>query len=134
MGGDRLGEPSGIDLFAEFERRLHHLQVAPWQQHARVGNIAGVAGELDAVFGGAERRGANAFVRRQQRPRESPGRDPLADGGTKPAAHVVKILLLAIIDIFADAAGEHHAGHIAEIDDRVGEIEMFDIMWHRPCR
>ena len=54
-----------------------------------------------------------------------------ANGTAEPPAHVAEITVLAPINIFADAAGEHHAVDGAEIDNRIGEIEMLDVMGHR---
>ena len=53
--------------------------------------VAGVAGELHAVFGGAERGGADAFAGRQQRPGQRAGVDALADRLAEPAAHVAEV-------------------------------------------
>ncbi len=52
----------------------------------------------------------------------------------EPPAHVAEIAGLAAVDVFADAAGEHHAVDPAEIEDRIGEIEMLDRVRHRPLR
>ena len=70
---DRLGKRRRVDHLTAFIGRLQHLQVPPRQQLARLGNVAGIAGELDAVFGGAERRRADAFAGRQHRPRQGAG-------------------------------------------------------------
>ena len=50
------------------------------QQDARRGDVAGIAGELHAVFGGAERGGADAFAGRQHRPGEYAPLGALANG------------------------------------------------------
>jgi hypothetical protein len=39
---------------------------------------------------------------------------------------------LAAVDIFADAAREQHPFDPAEIEDRIGQVEMLDRMRHRP--
>ena len=129
---DRGGELVGIDGLAALKRRLQHLKIAPRQQRAGRRDVAGIAGELHAVFGSAERGGADAFARRQHRPAERATVDTLADGAAEPRAHVAEIAVLALIDVFGDAAGKHDAVDAAEIDDRIGQIEMLDVVRHRP--
>ena len=133
VGDDRLGERLGVDLFADFIRRRHDLKVAARQQLAGGRDIAGVAAQLDAVFGRAERGGANAFARRQERPGQKlAGVHLAADGLAEALAHVAEVLFFAIVDIFGDAAGEHDAAEIAEVEDRIGQIQMLDVMRQRP--
>src|SRR6516165_5478802 len=131
MRTDGSGEALGVNDLAAFAARLQHLHIAPRQELAGFGDVAGVAVELHAVLGGAERGRANALARRQARPWQVARIDAPANGEAQPAAHVAEIALLAAIDVFADAAGEHDAVNAAEIDDRVGEIEMLDGMWQR---
>ena len=134
VAADRGGELFRIDRLLADKRRQQHLQVAARQQHAGRRDVAGIAGELHAVFGSAERGGADAFARRQHRPWKRALRDALADGAAEPRAHVAEIALLALIDVFGDAAGKHDAVDAAEIGDRIGQIEMLDIVRHRPRR
>ena len=134
VAADRRGELVGIDGLLADERRLQHLQIAPRQQRAGRRDVAGIAGELHAVFGGAERGGADAFAGRQHRPGQRARVDALADGAAEPRAHVAEIAALALVDVFGDAAGEHDAVDAAEIGDRIGQIEMLDVVRHRPRR
>ena len=99
---------------------------------ARRRDVAGIAGKLHAVFGGAERRGADAFAGRQYRPREAPAVDARADGAAEPRSHIAEVAGLALIDVFGDAARKHHAVDAAELVDRVGQIKMRDVVRHRP--
>ena len=104
MGADRLRERVGIDGFGERERRLQHLKIAARQQRAGIGDVARVAGELDAVFGGAERGRADAFAGGQQRPGQRALIEALADRAAETASHVAEIARLAAVDVFGDAA------------------------------
>ena len=131
---DRLRERSGSTVSLGNERRLHDLQIAARQQRAGIGNGAGVAGKLHAVFGGAERGGANAFAGRQQRPWERAVSMRAGSRGRACRPRSPKSRSSRSIDIFADAAGEHHAVDAAEVGDRVGEIEVCYIVRKRPCR
>ena len=121
VGADRLGKRSRVNLLFADEGRLQHLEIAPRQELARLGNIAGIAGELHAVLRGTERSSADTFAGRQERPRQRAGIDADADRASEPAAHVAEVAGLAAVDIFADAAGEHDAVDPAEIEDRIGE-------------
>ena len=99
-----------VDRLAAHVGRLQHLQVAARQQRRRVGDVAGVAGELHAVFGRAERGRADAFAGRQQRPRQRAARRcgaRIACPSRRPMSP--KSRVLAAIDVFADAAREHDA-------------------------
>ena len=109
MAADRVGERLRVDDLLALKRRLDDLQIAPRQQPARIGDVAGVAAELHAVGRSAQRGGADAFAGRQQRPGQRAGIDAPAYGVAEPASHVAEIARLAPIDEFADAAGEHHA-------------------------
>ena len=53
------------------------------------------------------------------------------DGAAEPWPHVAEIARLALIDVFGDAAGKHHAVDAAEIADRIGEIKMRDVVRQR---
>ena len=108
MGADRPGELSG-SMSSRCERRLQHLQIAPRQQHAGRRDVARVAGELHAVFRGAERGGADAFARRQQRPGQR-ARSDASRGWRGPAAPMSpKSRVSRSVDVFGDAAGKHDA-------------------------
>ena len=48
------------------------------------------------------------------------------------APHVAEVALLAAVDVFADAAGEHDAVDASQLGDRLGEIEMLDRVRQRP--
>ena len=121
---DRGRELVGIDrLFADIGR-LQHLQIAPRQQRARIGDGAGVPGELHAVFGSTERGRTDALAGGKQRPRQRAGVEPLAQRLAEAAAHVAEIAILAAIDVFGDAAGHHDAVDAAKLGDRLGEIEL----------
>src|SRR5947207_8652032 len=69
VAADRLRDLLRIDGLLADVRRLQDLQIAARQQHAGRRDVTRVAAELHAVFGRAQRGGADAFVRRQQRPR-----------------------------------------------------------------
>src|SRR5262249_18569572 len=111
---------------AAFIGRLQNLQVAPWQELTRLGDIAGVAAELHAVLGGPERGGTNAFAGRQQRPRQCVIVDTAADRAPEPPTHIAEIALLAALDLFAPATGKNDPVEMAEIDERIGQIKMLD--------
>src|SRR6185437_8784120 len=102
---------------AALERRLQHLKIAPRQQCAGRGDVAGIAGELNRVFGSAERGGADAFASRQHRPRKRTLLDALADGAAEPRAHIAEILIFTLINVFGDTARKHDAVDAAEIAD-----------------
>ena len=123
---------SGSIVSSQTIGRLQHLQIAPRQQRARIGDGAGVAGKLHAVFGGAERGGADAFAGRQQRPGQRAGVEPLAQRVAEPAAHVAEVAVLAAVDVFADAARQHDAVDAAELGDRLGQIERRERRRQRP--
>ena len=61
-----------------------------------------------------------------------------ANGAAKPGAEVAEVARFALIDIFGDAAGKHHAVDAAKssikLRDRIGEIKMRDIVRQRPRR
>ena len=105
---------SGSIVSSQTIGRLQHLQIAARQQRAGIGDGAGVAGKLHAVFRGAERGGADAFAGRQQRPGQGAGVEALAHRVAEPAAHVAEVAVLAAVDVFADAAGKHDAVDAAE--------------------
>src|SRR5215470_8897210 len=129
---DRFGECRGIDDVLALVGGLQHLQIPSWQQLAWLGDVAGIAGELNAVFGSAERGGSDALAGGEQRPGQCTLVDLTPDRLTQPATHVAEIAGLTAIDIFADAAREHDAVDPAELENRIGEIEMRDRGRHRP--
>ena len=57
-----------------------------------------------------------------------------ANGAAESGAEIAEIARFALIDIFGDAAGKHHAVDAAELRDRVGEIKMRDVVRQRPRR
>ena len=132
MAADRRRELVGVDRLLADIGRLQHLEIAPRQQRAGIGDGAGVAGKLHAVFGGAERGGADAFAGRQQRPGQGAGVEPLAQRLAEPAAHVAEVAVLAAVDVFADAAGKHDAVDAAKLGDRLGQIERLQRRRQRP--
>src|SRR5262249_62210994 len=97
-------------------------------------DVAGIAAELHAVCGGPERGCADALAGREQRPWQHAGIDARADRATEPASHVAEVAILATIDVFADATGKHHPVDVAELGDRIGQIEMLDPVRHRTPR
>ena len=64
MRADRLGELIRIDTLLADIGRLQNLQIASRQKLAGLADIAGIAAELHAVFGGSERGGADALAGR----------------------------------------------------------------------
>src|SRR5262249_11784790 len=111
--------------------RLDDLQVPPRQQLAGAGDEAGIAGRLDTVFGGAQRRGADAFSGRRQRPWQGPGFEALAHATAEPLPHAAEAPLLALIDSFRDAAGDHDPVDMPKLGDGIGQTKMRDVMRHR---
>ena len=109
MAADRCRKLVRVDGLIADERRLQHLQIAPRQQYAGVGDGRGVAGELHAVFRGAKRGGADAFAGRQQRPGQGAGVESPPERVPEPASHVAEVAILAAVDVFADAARQHDA-------------------------
>ena len=134
MPANRRRELVGIDCFLADIGRLQHLQIAPRQERAGIGDGAGVAGKLHAVFGSAQRRGADAFAGRQQRPGQRAGVEALAHRVAEPASHVAEVAVLAAVDVFADAARDHDAVDPAKIGDRLGQIERLERRRQRPHR
>src|SRR5262249_25318491 len=65
---DRFGELVGVDRFLAEVRRLQNLEITPRQKLARFRDVAGISTELHAVFGGAERGGADALAGGDKRP------------------------------------------------------------------
>ncbi len=61
-------------------------------------------------------------------------RDAPGNGAAESGAEIAEVARFAVIDIFADAAGKHHAVDAAELRDRVGEIKVRDIVRQRPRR
>jgi hypothetical protein len=61
-------------------------------------------------------------------------RDTQGNGVAKLGAEVAEVARLALIDIFADAAGKHHAVDATEFGNRIGEVKMRDIVRQRPRR
>src|SRR5262245_39323026 len=134
MRADRLGELIRIDTLLADIGRLQNLQIASWQKLAGLADVAGIAAELHAVLGGAERGRADALAGREQRPWQRAGIDARADRAAETASHVAEVAVLAAIDVFADAAGEHHPVDAAELGNRIGQIEMLDRVRHRTLR
>src|SRR6266545_4004523 len=101
---DRLSECGGIDDVRALVGRLQHLQIPSRQQLAWLRDVARIAGELDAVFGGAQRSCSDALASSKQRPWQRALVDLAPDGLAEPQTHVTEIAGLAAVDIFADAA------------------------------
>src|SRR5206468_502304 len=83
-------------------------------------------------FRGAERRGADAFAGRQHRPGQGPCVEAPSHRVAEPASHVAKVAGLTAVDVFADAAGEHHAVDAAQVGDRLGQVEREERRGQRP--
>src|SRR5512141_552695 len=98
----------------QMQRRLQHLQVAPRQELARLRHEHRVARKLHAVLGSAESRGADALAGGQQPPGQAPRLQSLLKGETQTAPEVAEVARLALVEVFADAAGEHHAVDVRE--------------------
>src|SRR5499427_3955160 len=123
MRADRLGELIRIDALLADIGRLQNLQIASWQKLAGLADVAGIAAELHAALAG-----------REQRPWQRAGIDARADRAAETASYVAEVAVLAAIDVFADAAGEHHPVDAAELGNRIGQIEMLDRVRHRTLR
>src|SRR4029077_20422461 len=91
MRADCLSEPLRVDHLLALISRLQHLQIAPRQELAGFGDVAGIAAELHAVFGGAERGGADALAGWQQRPRQRAGIEAAPYGAAEAAPHVAEV-------------------------------------------
>src|SRR5260370_12655679 len=102
---DRARQLVGIDRLSADKRRQQYLQIAPRQQFARRRNVAGIAGQLHAVFRGAEGGRANTFAGREHRPRQVPLLDTRANGPAKAPAKIAEVAILTLVDVFGDAAG-----------------------------
>ena len=61
----------------------------------------------------------------------APASSRRAHGAAEPPAHVAEIARFASVDVFGDAAREHDAVDAAEIGDRIGEVEMLDLVRQR---
>src|SRR5262249_29205169 len=107
---------------------LEDLQVLARQQVRRAGDVDRVPGKLDAVFGSANRRRANALTRWKQRMREATRVDALAQRHSETPAQVEEIALLASVHVLADAAGEHHAGDALDGIERIREPQGLDLL------
>ena len=132
MFADGPGDRAGVDVFLEFDRGQEHLKVAPRQKHTRVRNEGGVAAQLHAVLGGAQRRCPHALTGGQQRPGQGAGINTATHREAEPPAHVAKISRFALINVFAHAAGEHHPVDLSPLANRFGEIKVLDLV--RQCR
>ena len=121
MTADRLRYASRVDRAGQVHVGLQHLQVLARQQHAGVGDVDRVTGELHAVFGSADGRGADAFPRGQQRVRQLARVHAPAHRGAQAPAEVTEIARLAAVDILGHAAREHHAREPFEGLERLGE-------------
>src|SRR5882672_5055274 len=130
VGADGASERVGVDALAAGVVRLQHLQVAPRQKRARVGDVDGVAGELHAVLGRAERGGADALARRQQRPGQGTRVELVAQRQPEQPAHIAEVAGLAAVDILTHTAREHHAVDAAQIGKRLGEEQRADGLGH----
>src|ERR1700730_120960 len=134
MRTDGLGQYRRIDHLAALISGLQDLQIAPWQQFARLGDVAGIAAELDAVLGCTERGRPNAFAGRQHRPRQRAALNAAMESAAEAAPHIPEVAILAPVDVFADAAGEHEAVDMAKLADRIGQIKVLDHLRHRTLR
>src|SRR5262249_42285380 len=101
-----------------------NLQIASRQKLAGLADVAGIAAELHAVFGGSERGGADALAGREQRPWQRTGIDARADRTAETASHVAEVAVLAAIDVFADAAGKQARGAAAGLGERLAKRQM----------
>ena len=74
-------------------------------------------------------------IRRRRAAARGEHRDRCGRGSpAEPAPHVAEVARLAAVDVFADAAGEHHAVDASQACDRIGEIEMRDVVRQRARR
>src|SRR5262249_38054284 len=126
MGADRVREPVCIDHLVTDTGGLQNLQVPSRQKLARFGDVAGVAAELHAIFGGPEGGSTDAFPGRRERQWQRPEIDPCPNGAAEPAAHIAEVALLATIDVLADPAGKHQPVDAIEVTDRVSQVEVLD--------
>src|SRR5260221_8547023 len=108
----------------EAYRWLQHLQVFPRQELAGLRYVDRIAGELHAVFGGAESGGADALAGRQQLPGELLLLDLAAQRHAEAPAKVAEVAVLAAIDVLRDAAGTHDPGDAREAGERRGEVVL----------
>ena len=92
----------------QIDIRMDHRHAAARQQRRVGGDEDRIAAQLHAVLGSPQHGGANAFARRQQALGKAPIVQPGQQRPAKRTAKVVEVARLAPIDIFADAACEHH--------------------------
>ncbi len=121
MAADRLCHARRVDLAAERDPGLQHLEVLARQEPAGIGDVDGVARELHAVLRGSDRRGADALARRQHRIRQGALIDALAQRLSESLAQIAEIVRLAPVDVLPHAAREHHARDAFHGVERLGE-------------
>ena len=125
MLSDCMGERIRVDVVGAGEIRLQDLEVALRQERLRVGDVDGVAAELDGIFRRAEGGGADAFAGREQRPGQGAAVELLAQRFSEQAAEVAEIARLAAVDELGDAAREHHAAEVTAGVEPVRQEEAF---------
>src|SRR5581483_704531 len=119
---NRLREVSRRNIPGKIEIGLQDLEIAARQELAGVADVAGVARELHAVLGGAERRRADAFAGRKKGPRQLP--NPCSDAGTEALSQVREVPGLSFTNVFGHAAREHHSGDAFQARQGLGEIQI----------
>ncbi len=92
---------AGSIVSPSVDRGLENLQVLARQELPRAREVDGVSRQLHAVLRGAKRGGPDALARRQERKREPPRGEALADRVPEAAAEIAEIAFLASVDVFA---------------------------------
>ena len=124
----------GIDHVVQRHGRLDDPQIPARQEHPWTRDVDRVSRQLHAVLRGADRRGADALARREQRKRETPCHQTLANRTSEAAAQVTEIAFFAPVNVLAHAAREHHALDTRCRAERVGQPQSLDLRWCRVLR
>src|SRR5687767_3883820 len=107
MVRDRCSHDCGVDVFLQLQPGFDHLEILARKELARTRDVDRVARELNAVFRSSQRGGTDALARREQFERKRAAIQTLANRKTEAASQVAEVALLAAVDVFADAAGDH---------------------------
>src|SRR5260370_21528681 len=126
MGADLFGEPVRIDDLVADIGGLQNLQIPSRQKLSGLGDVAGIAAELHAVFRSPKSGGADAFARRAQRPWPRTRIDTRSNGAAQPASHVAEVALLAALDVLAHPAGKHQPAPAAAVPDPIGPVAILE--------
>src|SRR5258708_15767150 len=120
MRADLFGEPVRIDDLVADIGGWQNLQIPSRQKLSGLGDVAGIAAELHAVFRSPKSGGADAFARRAQRPWQRTRIDTRPNGAPEPASHVAEDARLAAPVVLAHPPRHHPPPHPPPSPSRPG--------------